>query len=180
MAASSTTSTVYLQVIEDVVRKVRHESFNSGAAGDDILRELRGMWEAKMMQGGVILGAVDRPAAKNVSGVPLLLFTILMYHIKGQKSSVDNSMYNIPTGLSDYPTPAQAIGIFGTRPCGLYWGKLAYLTSRHSEAVSPQYDWHSFILVGNTLESHYLITNYIRSQLQWSGLIMDTQIVGMK
>ncbi|KAK4760375.1 hypothetical protein SAY87_005268 [Trapa incisa] len=96
MAASSTTSTVYLQVIEDVVRKVRHESFNSGAAGDDILRELRGMWEAKMMQGGVILGAVDRPAANNVSGVPLLLFTILMYHIKGQKN---------PTGLSDYPTP---------------------------------------------------------------------------
>ncbi|PKI32714.1 hypothetical protein CRG98_046888 [Punica granatum] len=132
MAASSTTSSVYLHVIEDVINKVRDEFVNNGGPGEDVLGELQGMWETKMMQAGVILGPADRSAAaKNVPGgsvppvhdlnVPYegteeyetptaeILFppTPLQTPIQTPlPSSVDNSMYNIPTGTpSDYPTP---------------------------------------------------------------------------
>ena len=42
MATSSTTSTVYIQVIEDVVEKVRDEFINNGP-GEDVLKELQGV-----------------------------------------------------------------------------------------------------------------------------------------
>ncbi|KAK4777690.1 hypothetical protein SAY87_017877 [Trapa incisa] len=131
MAASSTTSTVYLHVIEDVINKVRDEFTVNGGPGEDVLSELQGMWETKMMQAGVIHGTTDRSAAlKNLPGgsvppvhdlnvpyegteeyetptaeilfPPTPLQTPIQTPLVG---SVDNSMYNIPTGSSDYPTP---------------------------------------------------------------------------
>ncbi|KAI4382394.1 hypothetical protein MLD38_008367 [Melastoma candidum] len=126
MAASSTTSSVYLHVIEDVITKVRDEFVNNGGPGEDVLTELQGLWEAKMMQAGVILGPADRPlvtkptpagAAAPVHdlNVPYegeeyetptadMLFppTPLPTPLPG---TVDSSLYNIHTGSSDYPTP---------------------------------------------------------------------------
>lgn len=70
MSATSTTSTVYIQVIEDVVNKVREEFVNNGGPGDGVLSELQGLWEMKMMQAGVILGPIERSSApKTTPGV---------------------------------------------------------------------------------------------------------------
>lgn len=41
--ATSTTSTVYIQVIEDVVNKVREEFINNGGPGEGVLNELQGV-----------------------------------------------------------------------------------------------------------------------------------------
>ncbi|XP_024966197.1 transcription initiation factor IIA large subunit-like [Cynara cardunculus var. scolymus] len=62
--ASSTTSTVYVQVIEDVISKIREEFINSGGPGEGVLNELQGLWELKMMQAGAIFGPIDRSASK--------------------------------------------------------------------------------------------------------------------
>lgn len=61
--ASSTTSGVYIQVIEDVINKVRDEFINNGGPGEGVLNELQGLWELKMMQAGAIVGPIDRSAA---------------------------------------------------------------------------------------------------------------------
>ncbi|KAG9145430.1 hypothetical protein Leryth_021347 [Lithospermum erythrorhizon] len=60
---SSTTSNVYIHVIEDVISKVREEFINNGGPGESVLNELQGLWEMKMMQAGAILGPIDRSAA---------------------------------------------------------------------------------------------------------------------
>ncbi|KAI3682457.1 hypothetical protein L1987_82448 [Smallanthus sonchifolius] len=60
--ATSTTSTVYIQVIEDVINKVREEFINNGGPGEGVLNELQGLWELKMMQAGAIVGPIDRSA----------------------------------------------------------------------------------------------------------------------
>lgn len=39
--AASTTSQVYIQVIEDVVNKVRDEFVNNNGPGEDVLKELQ-------------------------------------------------------------------------------------------------------------------------------------------
>lgn len=41
MAASTTTSAVYIHVIEDVINKVREEFVNNGGPGDSVLTELQ-------------------------------------------------------------------------------------------------------------------------------------------
>lgn len=41
MATSSTTSTVYIHVIEDVINKVRDEFINNGGPGEGVLSELQ-------------------------------------------------------------------------------------------------------------------------------------------
>lgn len=41
--ASSTTSNVYIHVIEDVINKVREEFVNNGGPGDSVLNELQGV-----------------------------------------------------------------------------------------------------------------------------------------
>ncbi|KAI3772297.1 hypothetical protein L6452_03479 [Arctium lappa] len=61
---SSTTSTVYVQVIEDVISKIREEFINSGGPGEGVLNELQGLWELKMMQAGAIFGPIDRSSSK--------------------------------------------------------------------------------------------------------------------
>lgn len=39
--AASTTSQVYIQVIEDVMNKVRDEFINNGGPGEEVLKELQ-------------------------------------------------------------------------------------------------------------------------------------------
>ncbi|KAG8387900.1 hypothetical protein BUALT_Bualt02G0069500 [Buddleja alternifolia] len=69
---SSTTSNVYVQVIEDVISKVRDEFINNGGPGDGVLNELQGLWELKMMQAGAILGPIDRSnMQKGAAGGPV-------------------------------------------------------------------------------------------------------------
>ncbi|XP_059430373.1 transcription initiation factor IIA large subunit-like [Corylus avellana] len=125
--ATSTTSTVYIQVIEDVINKVREEFVNNGGPGEDVLKELQGTWEARMIQAGVIIGPIERTGAPKPAlggaaapvhdlNVPYegseeyetptaeMLFppTPIQTPLPG---TADSSMYNIPTGPSDYPTP---------------------------------------------------------------------------
>ncbi|KAK4419871.1 Transcription initiation factor IIA subunit [Sesamum alatum] len=70
--ASSTTSNVYIHVIEDVINKVRDEFINNGGPGEGVLNELQGLWELKMMQAGAILGPIDRSATqKSGAGGPI-------------------------------------------------------------------------------------------------------------
>ncbi|CAN1282678.1 Transcription initiation factor IIA subunit 1, partial [Linum perenne] len=140
MAASATTSTVYIQVIEDVVNKVREEFINNGGPGEAVLTELQGIWEMKMMQAGVILGPIDRSSAqKQAAGGPTpvhdlnvpyegteeyetptaeMLFTPtpMQTPLPAQTplpgTAADNSLYNIPTGnSSEYPTPFSDTGV---------------------------------------------------------------------
>ncbi|XP_019091364.1 PREDICTED: transcription initiation factor IIA large subunit [Camelina sativa] len=131
MGTTTTTSAVYIQVIEDVVNKVREEFINNGGPGESVLSELQGIWETKMMQAGVLNGPIERSSAqKPTPGGPLthdlnvpyegteeyetptaeMLFpptplqTPLPTPLPG--TADNSSMYNIPTGgSSDYPTP---------------------------------------------------------------------------
>ena len=41
--ASSTTSGVYVHVIEDVINKMREEFMNNGGPGESVLNELQGV-----------------------------------------------------------------------------------------------------------------------------------------
>ncbi|KAL9678563.1 hypothetical protein QQ045_016409 [Rhodiola kirilowii] len=61
--ATSTTSSVYIHVIEDIVDKVREEFVSSDGPGEVVLNELQALWETKMMQAGVILGPIERTIA---------------------------------------------------------------------------------------------------------------------
>ncbi|CAF2105661.1 transcription initiation factor IIA large subunit-like [Brassica napus] len=132
MATTTTTSGVYIHVIEDVVSKVREEFINNGGPGESVLSELQGIWETKMMQAGVSSGPIDRSSAqRSTPGGPLthdlnvpyegteeyetptaeMLFppTPLQTPLPG--TADNSSMYNIPTGSSDYPTPGSENGI---------------------------------------------------------------------
>ncbi|KAF7805427.1 transcription initiation factor IIA large subunit-like [Senna tora] len=144
--AASTTSQVYIQVIEDVMNKVRDEFINNGGPGEEVLKELQATWETKMIQAGVILGPIERStAAKPTPGGPITPVHDLNVPYEGTEEyetptaeilfpptplqtpiqtplpgTVDNSMYNIPTGPSDYSTPGNDSGgnneIKGGRP----------------------------------------------------------------
>ncbi|CAI9776406.1 unnamed protein product [Fraxinus pennsylvanica] len=65
--ASSTTSNVYVHVIEDVISKVREEFINNGGPGDSVLNELQGLWELKMMQTGAVFGPIDRSSVQKAA-----------------------------------------------------------------------------------------------------------------
>ncbi|KAL8531150.1 hypothetical protein ACS0TY_007966 [Phlomoides rotata] len=70
--ASSTTSNVYIHVIEDVINKVRDEFTKNDGPGESVLNELQGLWELKMMQAGAILGPIDRSGTqKGEAGGPI-------------------------------------------------------------------------------------------------------------
>ncbi|RZB84250.1 transcription initiation factor IIA large subunit-like isoform X1 [Glycine soja] len=134
--AASTTSQVYIDVIEDVMVKVRDEFVNNGGPGEEVLKELQAMWESKMMQAGAVLGPIERStAAKPTPGGPItpvhdlnvpyegtdeyetptadMLFppTPLQTPIQTPLPGTgDNSTYNIPTGPSDYPSSGNDTG----------------------------------------------------------------------
>ncbi|KAK6247116.1 hypothetical protein QUC31_018681 [Theobroma cacao] len=130
--ASSTTSAVYIHVIEDVINKVRDEFINNGGPGETVLNELQGIWEMKMMQAGVVCGPIERSSGQKqpTPGGPITPVHDLNVPYEGPEEyetptadmlfpptplqtpvptplpgSADGSMYNIPTGSSDYPTP---------------------------------------------------------------------------
>ncbi|CAA7398101.1 unnamed protein product [Spirodela intermedia] len=65
--ATSVTN-VYLQVVDDVISKVREE-FLSFGVGDNILNELQGLWEMKMVHCGAISGNTERPPAPKNAAV---------------------------------------------------------------------------------------------------------------
>ncbi|XP_047270091.1 transcription initiation factor IIA large subunit isoform X6 [Capsicum annuum] len=70
--ASSTTSNVYIHVIEDVINKVRDEFVNNGGPGETILNELQALWEMKMVQAEAIFPTTERnSAAKATPGGPI-------------------------------------------------------------------------------------------------------------
>nr|KYP58513.1 Transcription initiation factor IIA large subunit [Cajanus cajan] len=126
--AASTTSQVYIDVIEDVMVKVRDEFVNNAGPGEEVLRELQAMWESKMMQAGAVFGPIERStAAKPTPGGPITPVHDLNVPYEGTEEyetptaeilfpptplqtpiqtplpgTADNSTYNIPAGPSDY------------------------------------------------------------------------------
>ncbi|XP_047970858.1 transcription initiation factor IIA large subunit-like [Salvia hispanica] len=65
---SSATSNVYINVIGDVISKVRDEFIDNGGPGDGILDELQRLWEMKMMHAGAIMGPIDRSSTQKGAG----------------------------------------------------------------------------------------------------------------
>ncbi|KAL9271283.1 Transcription initiation factor IIA subunit 1-like protein [Drosera capensis] len=148
--ANSTTSAVYIHVVEDVINKVRDEFVGNDGPGEAVLAELQGgfgifdwgfvgfdnfggvwqLWEMKLIQAGAILSPIERPSAARTGpggsaavhdlNVPYegpeeyetptaeMLFppTPLQTPIQ-TPLPVDGSIYNIPSGTSDYPTPSE-------------------------------------------------------------------------
>lgn len=124
-------SSVYLQVIEDVISKVRDEFINTGA-GESVLAELQAIWEARMIQCGVISPNMERPSLQKQTGpitpvhdlnVPPveeyetptaeMLFPPTPLQTPAPQTPLPQTpiqtplpgldqMYNIPTGPSDY------------------------------------------------------------------------------
>ncbi|URD86528.1 transcription factor IIA large subunit [Musa troglodytarum] len=127
-------SAVYIHVLDDVISKVRDEFINYGV-GEGVLNELQALWEVKMRQCGAISGNIERSALpKNAAPItpvhdlnvpyegpaeeyetptaemlfpPTPLQTPIQTPLPGTN---DPSMYNIPTGPSDYaPSPISDI-----------------------------------------------------------------------
>ncbi|KAJ1704493.1 hypothetical protein LUZ63_004272 [Rhynchospora breviuscula] len=137
MAGSNlSVSRVYIDVIDDVIGKVRDEFINYGA-GEAVLSELQSLWEMKMMQIGAITGNIERsssaasrqptlgqvnpvhdlnvpyegPTEEYETPTAEMLFppTPLQTPIQTPLPGMDG-MYNIPTGPSDYaPSPLSDI-----------------------------------------------------------------------
>ncbi|CAL9091976.1 unnamed protein product [Musa textilis] len=130
---ASNVSSVYIHVVDDVINKVREEFINFGV-GEGVLNELQALWEMKMKQCGAIGDNVERSSLpKNAAPTPVrdlnvpyegpteeyetptaeILFppTPLQTPIQTPlPGTTDPSMYNIPTGPSDYaPSPISDI-----------------------------------------------------------------------
>ncbi|XP_057451665.1 uncharacterized protein LOC130743431 isoform X2 [Lotus japonicus] len=166
-AAASSTSQVYIDVIEDVMVKVRDEFVNNGGPGEEVLKELQAMWESKMIQAGVVLGPIERSiAAKPMPGGPITPVHDLNVPYEGTEEyetptadllfpptplqtpiqtplpgTVDNS-YNIPTGPSDYSSSGNDAGgnidAKGGRP-GPYMPPSPWMNPRPSLDVNVAY-----------------------------------------
>lgn len=105
--ASSTTSNVYIHVIEDVINKVREEFINNGGPGESVLTELQGLWEMKMMQAGAILGPIERSSApKATPGVTPVHDLNVPYEGTEEYETPTADMLFPPTPLqTPMPTP---------------------------------------------------------------------------
>ncbi|KAK6935807.1 Transcription factor IIA, alpha/beta subunit [Dillenia turbinata] len=134
--ATSSTSTVYVHVIEDVINKVREEFISNGGPGESVLNELQGIWEMKMMQAGAILGPIERSSAPKPAapGAPTPVHDLNVPYEGTEEyetptaemlfpptplqtpiptplpGTADSSLYNIPTGPSEYNTPNDSGG----------------------------------------------------------------------
>ncbi|KAL9264476.1 Transcription initiation factor IIA large subunit-like protein [Drosera capensis] len=127
--ANSTTSAVYIHVVEDVINKVRDEFVGNDGPGAAILAELQGLWEMKLIQAGAILSPIERPSAVRAGpGFPAAVHDLNVPYEGPEEYEtptaemlfpptplqtpiqtplpVDGSIYSIPTGTSDYPTPS--------------------------------------------------------------------------
>ncbi|KAG0468097.1 hypothetical protein HPP92_017425 [Vanilla planifolia] len=123
---ASNVPSVYLHVIEDVVSKIRDEFVASGV-GEGVLSELQAIWEAKMIQCGVISPNMERPSLQKQTGpitpvhdlnVPAveeyetptaeMLFPPTPLQTPAPQTPIQtplpgtDHLYNIPTGSSDY------------------------------------------------------------------------------
>ncbi|RYQ94201.1 hypothetical protein Ahy_B08g089084 [Arachis hypogaea] len=136
--ATVTTSQVYIDVIEDVIVKVRDEFINNAGPGEEVLKELQALWESKMIQAGVLVAPIERssgtktnPGAVHDLNVPYegneeyetptaeMLFPPTPLQTPMQTplpGTVDNSMYNIPTGPSDYTSSGNDADVKGGQP----------------------------------------------------------------
>ncbi|KAL4360176.1 hypothetical protein AHAS_Ahas08G0151200 [Arachis hypogaea] len=136
--ATVTTSQVYIDVIEDVIVKVRDEFINNAGPGEEVLKELQALWESKMIQAGVLVAPIERssgtktnPGAVHDLNVPYegneeyetptaeMLFPPTPLQTPMQTplpGTVDNSMYNIPTGSSDYTSSGNDADVKGGQP----------------------------------------------------------------
>uniref|UniRef100_A0A0D6QX23 Uncharacterized protein n=2 Tax=Araucaria cunninghamii TaxID=56994 RepID=A0A0D6QX23_ARACU len=56
---AATVSSVYIHVVDSVVRNLRPE-FQSAGIDDSVLNEVQALWELKMMQNGAIQGPIER------------------------------------------------------------------------------------------------------------------------
>ncbi|KAK7272051.1 hypothetical protein RJT34_28419 [Clitoria ternatea] len=166
--AASTTSQVYIDVIEDVMVKVRDEFVNNGGPGEEVLKELQAMWESKMIQAGVVLGPIERStAAKPTPGGPItpvhdlnvpyegteeyetptaeILFppTPLQTPIQTPLPGTGDA-YNIPTGPSDYPSSGNDTGgntdVKGGRPSPFMPPPSPWMNQRSSLDVNVAYE----------------------------------------
>ncbi|CAI8592288.1 unnamed protein product [Vicia faba] len=136
--AASTTSQVYIDVIEDVMVKVRDEFVtNGGGPGDEVLRELQAIWETKMIQAGAVLGPIERSTGANrpTPGGPITPVHDLNVPYEGTEEyetptaeilfpptplqtpiqtplpgAGETPNYNIPTGPSDYSSSGNEAG----------------------------------------------------------------------
>lgn len=134
---TSATSAVYIHVIEDVIEKVREDFVGDGGPGEKVLHELQGLWEMKMMQAGAVLQPSERPAVPRTApgagitpvhdlNMPYegteefetptadMLFTPTPLQTPVQTplpGTTESSMYNIPTGSTDYSTPNSNEGL---------------------------------------------------------------------
>ncbi|QHO32548.1 Transcription initiation factor IIA subunit [Arachis hypogaea] len=157
--ATVTTSQVYIDVIEDVIVKVRDEFINNAGPGEEVLKELQALWESKMIQAGVLVAPIERSSGTKTNPVQ---FTILMCRMRGMKSmrllllkcfstyasantnanplpgTVDNSMYNIPTGSSDYTSSGNDADVKGGQPTTT--ASLSWMNQRPSLDVNVAYD----------------------------------------
>ncbi|CAI0539908.1 unnamed protein product [Linum tenue] len=108
MAASTTTSSVYIHVIEDVITKVREEFVDNGGPGEAVLNELQGIWEMKMMQAGVIVGPIDRSSGqKQAPGGPTPVHDLnVPYEGTEEYETPTADMLFTPTPMQT-PLPAQ-------------------------------------------------------------------------
>ncbi|XP_043694442.1 transcription initiation factor IIA subunit 1-like [Telopea speciosissima] len=66
---ATSVSAVYLHVVDVVFSKLREEFINE-AVEDSVLTDLKGLWELKMMQCGVIQGPIERNSASRGPSVP--------------------------------------------------------------------------------------------------------------
>ncbi|XP_043702286.1 transcription initiation factor IIA large subunit-like [Telopea speciosissima] len=144
---ATTTSAVYIHVVEDVIDKVRND-FTEGGPGESVLNELQALWEMKMMQCGVIMGPIERSSGqKQAAGGPITPVHDLNVPYEGTEEyetptadmlfpptplqaltplptpiqtplpgTVDNSMYQLPSGPNDFPTVHDSAGGTETKP----------------------------------------------------------------
>ncbi|XP_022148420.1 transcription initiation factor IIA subunit 1-like [Momordica charantia] len=140
---ATSTSSIYINVIEDVINKLRDEFIDNGP-GEDVLKELQGMWEAKMMQAGAVSGPIERSApSKPTPGGPITPVHDLNVPYEGTEEyetptadllfpptplqtpiqtplpgTADNAMYNVPTGPSDHSASGTDASPAATTPGG--------------------------------------------------------------
>ncbi|CAK9314534.1 unnamed protein product [Citrullus colocynthis] len=140
---ATSTSSIYINVIEDVINKLRDEFVDNGP-GEDVLKELQGMWEAKMMQARAVTGPIERSApSKPTPGGPITPVHDLNVPYEGTEEyetptadllfpptplqtpiqtplpgTADNAMYNIPTGPSDHSASGTDASPAATTPGG--------------------------------------------------------------
>ncbi|XP_042475965.1 transcription initiation factor IIA large subunit-like [Macadamia integrifolia] len=109
---ATTTSSVYIHVVEDVIDKVRNDFIEGSGPGESVLNELQALWEMKMMQCGAIMGPIERSSGqKPAAGGPITPVHDLNVPYEGTEE------YETPTADMLFPpTPLQTLTPLPTTP----------------------------------------------------------------